>query len=61
MGPDSQGGSEKAGSMACCSHDDIQCLEHTQTKLGFCRRPAGLFDIAHVTDIFDPQESPIIG
>lgn len=65
MGPESQGGSGEVGSMACCSQDDIQCLEHMQTfptYLGFCRRrSAGLFDIAHVTDIVDLKESPIIG
>lgn len=31
MGPESRGGSGEVGSMACCSQDDIQCLERTQT------------------------------
>lgn len=49
MGPENRGGSGEVGSMACCSQDDIQCLEHAQTfphmYLSFCRRrPAALFD-----------------
>lgn len=36
--------------------------KHLPTYLGICsRRSAGLFDTAHVTDIFDLKESPIIG
>lgn len=36
--------------------------KHFPTYLGVCRRrPAGLFDTTHVTDISDLKESPIIG
>lgn len=56
MGPENRGGSGEVGSMACCSQDDIQCLEHAQTfphmYLSFCRRrPAGLFDSTCCRDV----------
>lgn len=69
VGPESQGSGAKALERWApwpAAHRMIYSVwstcKHFLTYLGCCRRrPAGLFDIAHVTDIFDLKESPIIG